>query len=156
MPCYCGQNFSGVVIRMANPNKGKEKMKKLILSLIVVLMLPVATSAQEYQRYTGSMLYQGVDDFLNMTGADADVDRLMEAMQALGYVSGSWETGLLHYSTHKDSDDLLYCPPMDVVVPNSQLLTIIHEFLKSVPEHLHKGAGPLIIMAFRQAFPCPE
>ena len=139
------------------PNKKRENMKKLIVLLIAILLtLPVIVSAQEFRKYTGSMLYQGIDDFLNMTGSDAEVERLMEAMQALGYVSGSWETGLLFSINNKDSAGRLYCPPMDDVVPNSQLLMIVHKFLQSVPEHLHKGAGPLTVMAFRGAFPCPK
>lgn len=130
-------------------------MQKIILCLILLVLMPMTSLGEEYERYTGNALFNGIDRFLNMTEEEADIESLMEATRAIGYVSGSWEMGLLQYGRHKDSEKVLYCPPVDTAVPNSRLLRIIYDFLTMNPEHLHKGANSLTTMAFIQAFPCP-
>ena len=87
-----------------------------------------------------------------------DIDSLIDMAWAQGYISGSWEMGVVQYGHYGDypAKKALYCPPMDIAMPNSQLAKIVHSFLKKYPEHRHKGALELITIAYAHIFPCPE
>ena len=77
---------------------------------------------------------------------------LVEIGVCFGYVYGvnqAYEV-LQHALGQED-----YCPP-DEALTRGQTARIIVKYLEDNPAHLHEGAVALIILAFRDAFPCPE
>ena len=132
---------------------------KIGLFFIIFFLTSFSSFGEENYHYTGNALFDGLDPYINLSrDTEVDIDSLIDIAWAQGYISGSWEMGLAqygHYGNHPAKKPL-YCPPMDIFMPNSQLATIVHSFLKQYPEHRHKGALELITIAYAHIFPCPE
>ena len=134
-------------------------MKTVLFSILFLFLVSFSSFSEENYQYTGNALFNGLDPYMNLSREiEVDIDTLIDIAWAQGYILGSWEMGLVQYGLFCDhpSKKALYCPPMDIAMPNSQLAKIVHSFLKQYPEHRNKGALELITIAYAHIFPCPE
>src|SRR3990167_9101772 len=60
------------------------------------------------------------------------------------------------FQSHRDREDypLLFC--IDKSVPPKKLIEIAVDYLRSHPNDLHYDAASELLLAFREAFPCPS
>ena len=132
---------------------------KILFYILFLVLIPFNSSWSENGQYTGKALFNGLDAYLNMSeSAPPDIDGIIDISWSQSYISGTWEMGLVQYGHYREHPEVkpLYCPPMDIVMPNSELAMIIYSFLKQHPQYHDKGALELIATAFIKTFPCTE
>ena len=72
-------------------------MYKTYVSMLFAVLTIISAFGEEYEKHTCNMLFQGLNDFLNLAQKSANaVDLMLDAVKALGYGSGTWEVGLMH------------------------------------------------------------
>lgn len=111
-------------------------MKKRLAALLLITALPASADF-----ISGTELKKMLDAYSAVSKGQAK--GRLEAGEALGYVSGVWDTN--YYVT--------FCPGRGV--QQSQAIAIVAKYLDEHPARWNEPAKMLLNEAFVAAYPCP-
>lgn len=111
-------------------------MKKIMTALLLIAALPANADF-----ISGTELKKMLDAYTAVSKGQSR--GRLEAGEALGYVSGVWDTN--YYVT--------FCPGRGV--QQSQAIAIVIKFLDERPARWNEPAKALLNEAFVSAYPCP-
>lgn len=128
-------------------------MWKNLAATLVVGSVLVVPAREAHASRTGSQL---LDDCSVAIKKTSD-------MQGLDYQKAAWCMGFLYgftsantaYVALEQTDEPLFCAP-ESGASVDQYSRVVVKYLEEHPEKLHMSAGPLALMALRDAFPCKD
>jgi len=119
-----------------------------VLGAVVVWMFVVCGAVGSALAYGGSDYLQACN--LYLLGREgvlyAQAPMTLKIGMCMGYTEGVFGTAL-------QLDKRSICAPEEV--ESERLVRIAMKYLENHPEQLHYGASSTILIAFREAFPCP-
>jgi hypothetical protein len=123
--------------------------------LIVVLMLLVSNVSYGELKDDGNKLLRDCSDAIElMDGKQMEVR--IGPVHCFGRLKGMKEMNRYYryLLEHKNVKSwTMFCLPR-AGVPATQSAQVVVKYLKAHPEKLHESSFPLILEAFREAFPC--
>jgi len=126
-----------------------------MLRLIVMVAVVYLSNIEVARAYSGMELLRGCTQALKMAaGEHFEPEEAVHAGRCAGYVSGIMDLNQVVLAVRGRSM-ALFCTP-ERGVENAQLIRIVLKRLVDNPADLHQPARLNVVLALRQAFPCPE
>jgi hypothetical protein len=128
-------------------------MKKLALLMAVASLFLVSPAvAKDVNVDDGNNLLKNCSSLIARIDAQQATSSNFALGQCLGFVTGAdgLHTDLINFGLMSAS----YCKPESVT--RAQLIRLVVKFLKENPGYLNMSGSSLVLMALKEAFPCPK